>query len=416
MQARQTPSSLLSPFKIAPALILTALLAACGQGDQSGAQGGMPPAAVTYITVAAHDVPIDFEFPGQTAGSREVEIRARVTGIVEKRMYTEGSRVKAGQALFKIDPAQFAATAAAADANVATAEAKLKQAERDFARLKPLIEAKAVSQQDFDNGQSNLELAQAGLKAAKAQAYSAHINLGYTDVTAPITGVVGRALKVEGSLANDQNDSLLATMAQTDPIYVNFAMSDAERNKIDNEAHSGEIKLPTDGYVVKLRTSDGKYLSETGKLNFTDYKADTNTGAYSSRAEVANGKGNIQPGQFLRVVLTGATKTNAIALPQRAVLDGPTGKFVYVVGAGKDGKPAAEPRPVVPGDWVRLDGPDSNGWVIQQGLKAGDKVIIDGMARIFFPFQPVAPMTPEEAAKQAQQAGAPGSAPGGKKH
>jgi membrane fusion protein (multidrug efflux system) len=415
MQARLTYSSLPSPLKIAPALILTGLLAACGQGEQGGGQGGMPPPAVTYVTVATRDVPIDFEFPGQTAGSREVEIRARVTGIVEKRLYQEGARVKAGQALFKIDPAQFAAVAASADANVATAEARLKQAERDYNRLKPLIEAKAVSQQDFDNGQSNLELAQAGLKAAKAQAYSAHINLGYTDVTAPISGVIGRALKVEGSLANDQNDSLLATMAQTDPIYVNFAMSDAERNKVENEVSSGEIKLPTDGYVVKLRTNDGKYLSETGKLNFTDYKADTNTGAYSNRAEIANAKGHIAPGEFLRVVLTGATKTNAIALPQRAVLEGPSGKFVYVVGAGKDGKPAAEPRPVVPGDWVRLDGPDSNGWVIQQGLKVGDKVIVDGMARIFFPFQPVAPMTAEEAAKQAQQAGAPGGAPAGKR-
>lgn len=410
------PASRLTPataLRLTPLLILSGLLAACGKGGQPEGGGGMPPPMVTYETVSVRDVPIDFEYPAQTNGSREVEIRARVNGIVDKRLYTEGSHVKAGQSLFRIDPAPFAAAAAAADANVTTAEARLKQAERDFNRLKPLIEAKAVSQQEFDNAASSFDIAKATLKAAQAQARASSIDLGYTDVRAPISGVVGRALKVEGALANAQGDSLLATMAQTDPMDVNFALSESDRNRVHNEAEAGTLKLPEGGYVVKLKTSDGRWLSQTGKLDFSDYKADANTGAYASRAQFPNPKGELTPGQFVRVVLSGAKRPNSIAVPQRAVLDGPTGKFVYVVGQGKEGKPAAVPAPVVAGDWVRLDGNEPNGWLITQGLKAGDKVIVDGMARIFFPFQPVTPLTPEEAAKAMQQP--PGGMPGAKK-
>ncbi|MDN3578854.1 efflux RND transporter periplasmic adaptor subunit [Chitinimonas viridis] len=406
MHASRTIPSLPHAKRLAPVLILSGLLAACGQAPQQGG-GGFPPPMVTYQTLVAGDVPVDFEYPGQTAGSREVEIRARVSGIVDKRLYTEGSQVKAGQPLFRIDPAPFAAAAAAADANVTTAEARLKQAERDYNRLKPLIEAKAVSQQEYDNAASALDIARASLKAAQAQARASNIDLGYTDVRAPITGAIGRALKVEGALANAQGDSLLATMAQTDPIHVNFAISEADHSRVAAELEAGSLKLPEGGYVVKLKTAGGQWLKQTGKLDFSDYKADNNTGAYSSRAELANPKNELSPGQFVRVLLSGATRPNAIAVPQRAVLDGPQGKFVYTVGAGKDGKPAAVPAPVVVGDWVRLDGKEPNGWVIKQGLKAGDKIIVDGMARIFFPFAPIVPQTAEEAAKAAAAQHAP---------
>ncbi|QDQ29397.1 efflux RND transporter periplasmic adaptor subunit [Chitinimonas arctica] len=384
-------------------------MAACGKGQPQDGGGGMPPPMVTYEAVSIRDIPIDFEYPGQTNGSREVEIRARVTGIVDKRLFEEGSQVKAGQTLFRLDPAPLAAAAAAADANVTTAEARLKQAEREFTRLKPLIEAKAISQQEFDTAASALDIARAGLKAAQAQSKSTGIDLGYTDVRAPITGVVGRALKVEGSLANAQGDSLLATMAQTDPMDVNFALSESDRGRVQGEVANGTLKLPESGYAVRLKSSDGHWLKETGKLNFSDYKADANTGAFASRAQFANPRGELSPGQFVRVVLSGAKRPNSIAVPQRAVLDDANGKFVYVVGAGKDGKPAAVPAPVVVGDWVRLGADEPNGWLIKKGLKAGDKVIVDGMARIFYPYQPVSPLTAEEAAKAAQQppAGAP---------
>jgi len=408
MPARCIAPSTLAVRGTASAIILAAILSGCGQAQGGQGGGGFPPPFVTFETVTPKDVPVDFEFVGQTAGSREVEIRARVTGILEKRLYQEGTRVKAGQPLFSLERATYAANAATADANVATADAKLKQAEREYNRLKPLIEAKAVSQQDYDNAASNYDLARAGLKAAQAQANAAHVDLEYTEVRAPITGVVGRALKEEGSLANASGDSLLATMAQTDPMYVNFALSDSDRERV--QTGSGELKLPASGYTVKLKTADGRVLEETGKLDFSDYKADGNTGAYSSRAIVANAKNNIAPGQFLRVVLSGAIRPNAIAVPQRAVLDGPTGKFVYVVGKGQDGKPIALPHPVVPGEWVKLDGKESNGWVIKQGLNAGDNVIVDGTARIFFPGAPIVPQTPEEAAKMSQQPMGPAGA------
>ena len=199
-------------------------------------------------------------------------------------------------------------------------------------------------------------------------------------------------------------------MAQTDPMEVNFALSETDRARVQSDVAAGTLKLPEGGYAVKLKTSAGELLKESGKLNFGDYKADANTGAYASRALFANPKGDLTPGMFVRVILTGAVRPNSIAIPQRAVLSEADSKFVYVVGE-KDGKPVAVKKPVVPGEWVKLDGPDQNGWVIKQGLNAGDKVIVDGMARIFFPFAPIVPKTPEEAAKAAA---APQGAPAGK--
>ncbi|MFT3807353.1 efflux RND transporter periplasmic adaptor subunit [Arenimonas sp.] len=399
-----SPRHSVESLRLLPVLTLAALLSACGNGQsQEAAAGGMSAQAVTVQTLAARDVAIDFEYPGQTAGSREVEIRARVSGIIDRRFYEEGSQVKAGAALFRIDPAPYAAAAAAAEANVATAQANLAKAERDHARYQPLIEARAISQMDFDNVASALDIARANLKAAQAQYNTARINLGYTEIHAPIPGVIGRALKVEGALASADSDSLLATMAQIDPIDVNFAVSDADRTKLQSEAQAGTLLLPAGnaGYSVRLKSNDGRWLAQAGKLNFSDYKADTNTGAYSTRARFNNPKGELTPGQFVRVVVSGVKRPNAIVVPQRAVLDGATGKYVYVVGKGQDGKPAAEPRPVVPGEWVQLEGAEGNGWVIKQGLKAGDQVVVDGTARIFFPFQPINPLTAEQAAAAA---------------
>lgn len=396
----------------AVAVSLAATLAACGKGPEGGFHG-MPPAQVVVQPVTARDVAVEYEYVGQAAGSREVEIRARVNGIVEKRLYEEGSVVKAGQPLFKLDSAPYAAAVAQAEAALTSAEANAKQAEREYARLKPLIDVKAISQREWDQAQSTLDIARAQVKEAQARLATARVDLGYTQITAPIAGVIGRALKVEGALANATGgDSLLATLAQTDPLHVNFSIAEKEKSERDADIAAGQLKLPKEGFGVKLKTSEGKPLAATGSIDFTDYKSDANTGAYAARAKVANAGNALTPGQFVRVLLTGATRPNAIVVPQRAVLDGPMGKFVYVAGKGQDGKPAAEPRPVVPGEWVTLEGKDKNGWIIRQGLKAGDPVIIDGTARIFAPGQPIVPMTPEEAAKAAaQQPGAAGAAP-----
>jgi len=395
---------------------LSALLAACGKGPDHGGAHGMPPAAVTYDVIKARDVAVEREYVGQANGSREVEIRARVNGIVERRLYEEGATIKKGQPLFKLDAAPYAAAAASAEAALATAEANLKQAEREYARLKPLIESKAIGQKEWDTAASAVDIARAQAKQAQAQVAAAKVDLGYTDIHAPITGTIGRALKIEGSLASAASDSLLATMAQTDPMHINFAISESERSSTQSEIASGALKLPASGYVVKLKNAEGQILKATGKIDFNDYKADGNTGAYAARAVFANPDGVLTPGQFVRVILAGGVRPNAIVVPQRAVLDGPMGKFVYIVGKGQDGKPAAEPRSVVPGEWVMLDGPGENkGWIIRQGLQAGDQVVIDGMARIFAPGQPLQPMTVEEAANAAKAAAVAGSqGPGGK--
>ena len=396
-------------WAIAVALLFS--LSACDRGASGAAgAGGMPPAAVTYQAVALQAIDVEQEYVGQANGSREVEIRARVNGIIEKRLYQEGSVVQAGTPLFRLDRAAYAAAAAQAEAALASSDATLKQAEREYHRLKPLIEAKAISQKEWDGAASALEIAQAQQKQAQAQLTSARVDLSYTTIVAPISGAIGRALKVEGALANAASDSLLATMAQTDPIHVNFSMTESDRNSARAELASGALALPTSGYVVKLKTSDGKPLRSAGKLNFLDYKADANTGTYAARAEFPNADGALTPGQFVRVVLSGAKRPAVIVLPQRAVLDGPMGKYVYVVGKGKDGKPAAEPRPVTPGEWVSLEGKERNAWVIRSGLKAGDPVIIDGTARIFFPGQAIQPMTAAEAAAAAQ---APAAQPPG---
>ena len=399
----------LRPLVISPLLfVLMVALSACGKGGVQGGFMGMPPAAVTYEVVALRDIAVEREFVGQTKGSREVEIRARVNGIVEKRLYKEGTVVRVGQPLFKLDAASYAAVAAQAEAGVETAEADMKLSEREYARLQPLAEAKIISKKDWDITASNRDIKRAQLKQAQAQFRLAQVNFGYTNIRAPISGMVGRALKVEGSLANTSEDSLLTTIAQVDPMHVNFSITENEKNSTQNELTAGSLKLPKSGYKVKLKTSEGQWLKPVGTMDFSDYKADANTGGYAARAIFPNPEGSLSPGQFVRVVLTGAIRPNAIAVPQRAVLDGPMGKFVYVVGKGKDGKPVAEPRPVTPGEWVALEGKDNNAWIIRQGLQPGDQVIIDGMARIFAPGQPIVPSSAEEAAKAAAAQAVPG--------
>lgn len=222
-----------------------------------GQHGGFPPPAVTYEVVALREVAVDQEFVGQTAGSREIEIRARINGIVEKRLFEEGAVVKTGQPLFKLESALYAAAAAQAEAAVGTADANLKQAEREFNRLKPLIEAKAISQKEWDTAASANDVSKAQYKQAQAQLSSAKVDLGYTTVTAPLTGVIGRALKVEGSLANAVNDSLLATMAQTDPIHVYFSVAERDRNELQSGLAAGTLRLPKTGCAVRLKAADG---------------------------------------------------------------------------------------------------------------------------------------------------------------
>jgi membrane fusion protein (multidrug efflux system) len=362
-------------------VVLAVMLAACGQGDGQGhgPGGGMPPAVVAVQEVKLASVPVEFEYPAQTAGSREAEVRARVTGILLKRNFEEGATVRAGQSLYQIDAAPFEAAAARAEAEVTAAEARHSAAQRNAARTKPLLAARAASQKDVDDAVSAEEVAAAEVKAAKARLREARLNLEYTRVEAPIPGLTSRSLKSEGSLVNGPQD-LLTTVSQLDPIWVNFGVSEAEQSRIRAEAASGKLEVPRDfKFDVAIRFENGKVYSRPGKLVFTDARVNAQTGTTDARAEVPNPAGEVRPGQFVRVVLKGAQRPNAIAVPQRAIVDGPQGKMVYVLS--KDGK--AEPRPVTVGEWSGAD------WIISSGVAPGDKVIVDGIAKIFFPGQPV---------------------------
>ncbi len=384
-----TGTDLIRRAGLLSATVLALALAGCGK-DKGGehAGGGMPPAAVKVMQVAPREVPVQFDYVGQVAGSREIEVRARVTGIVEKRLYEEGQRIREGQVMFRIDPAPYRARVAAAEAQLDQAKAQLAQAEREYARVKPLAEAEAASRKEADDALSTRDLARAAVKAAEAQLQQANIDLGYTDVRAPLAGVAGRAQKVEGSLTVAGADSLLTTLAQTDPAYVNFGVGEVEYLRTRDEVARGVLKLDPKGFTVQLKGSDGAAIPLSGRLGFQDYKADTSTGAFALRATFDNKDGRLSPGQFVRVQLAGASRPDALAVPQRAVLDSAQGKFVYVI-AEKDGKTIAQPRPVKLGEWTRLDGELANAWVIREGLQAGDRVIVDGMARIFVPGSPV---------------------------
>ena len=384
-------------FRILLLVAAAALSGGCGPSQQG--HGGFPPAAVTTLTVQPRTLPVSYEYVGQTTGSKEVEVRARVTGILDKRLYQEGARVAAGQTLFVIDPRPFEAQAAAAEAEVARTQALLVQAEREAARLKPLAERRAIGQKEADDASSNAELARAGVKAAQAKLTEAKLNLGYTRATAPITGLSSRANKSEGSLVT-ANDTLLTTISQLDPIWVPFNVSENDRLLLDRAVAEGRLTLPKDNaYAVTVRLSDGSTFPRKGRINFSDSRVNPATGTYEMRAEIVNADGVLKPGQFVRVELAGAVRNNALAVPQVAVLDGTQGKFIYVTGKDKDGKDIAVVRPVTLGAWVEAGG--TNLWIVEKGLAPGDIVIVDGIARL----QPGAPIA----------LGAPPGAPDGDK-
>jgi membrane fusion protein (multidrug efflux system) len=366
-------------FRYLPVVLILAV-AACGKSQQqAGGFHGFPPAAVTVQKVEPQTFPVSFEYVGQTQGSKDVEVRARVTGIIEKRLYQEGSFVKAGQPLFIIDARPYQAQVNAANADLARAQAQKAQADRELARLKPLAERKAIGQKEADDAASNADFAAAAVKSAQAKLAELNLNLGYTKVLAPISGLSSRAQKSEGSLAT-QNETLLTTISQIDPIWIVFNVSENEQLRLNRAVTNGQLTLPRDNaYDVTVKLSDGSTFPKQGKINFADTRVNPTTGTYEMRAEIPNADGALKPGQFVRVILRGASRVDVLAVPQVAVLDGPQGKFVYVAGK-KDGKDVAMPRPVVVGDWDAANG--TNEWVIDSGLKPGDPVIVNGVAKL----------------------------------
>ena len=340
-------------------MLSSLLLSACGKAPESG-QASMfgGPVPVAAVTVQEETLPITLEYAAQTLGSREVEVRARVTGILQKRNYVEGAKVKAGQSLFTIDPAPF--------------EAALARAEREATRLAPLVQPKAISQKEYDDALSAKSITHADVLAAQARLREAKLNLEWTRVESPLTGITSRALKSEGSLVSGP-DVLLTTVTQIDPIQVIFGIPDNERLKLRQEADAKRVVWPKDGrFKVTLKLADGSEYGKSGFTDFSDIRVSRDTGTNEARAELPNPDNLLQPGQFVRVQLSGASCVSVFRVPQRAVLEGPQGKFVFVVG--KENK--AEIRPVEAGDWTGGD------VVISKGLASGDQVIVDGVIKL----------------------------------
>ncbi|MBX3665278.1 MAG: efflux RND transporter periplasmic adaptor subunit [Burkholderiales bacterium] len=397
-----TPTSRLCPLIAATAASL--LLAACGPaGGPPG--GGFPPPPVSVMITEARDLPVTLEYTAQTAGYRETEVRARVSGILLKRNYREGGTVRQGESLFTIDPAPFQLALTRARADLGVAEAQLQQAQRELARLKPVYESKAVSQKEFDDATSAERIAAAQVESVRARLNEAQLNLEWTRVESPITGIAGRAAVSEGSLVSGAN-VLLTTVTQTDPMYVIFGVSDRDTLALRRDAEAGRIKLPADGRLkATVKLSDGSEYARPGAVNFVDARVNTQTGTTETRAEFPNPGNVLRAGEFVRITLSGATRPDVIVLPQRAVLEGPAGKFVYIANA----ESKAEPRPVEVGAWT------ADGWIINSGLKAGERVIIDGMAKIFAPGTPVSIIDPAAQKDAPQEQGKPGEKPAAKK-
>ena len=347
----------------------------------------MPPPQVSVVTVQPKDTAITFEYTGQTAGSRETEVRARIPGIVQRRLFEEGSTVKAGASLFQIDSANLQTQVASTDATIAVAEARLNQTRRDVARLAPLIAEKAISQKEFDDSKSAVESAEATLKQARAQGNEARLNLGYARVVAPIGGITGTAAKADGSLVSSAD--MLTTIVQVNPIYVNFSVSEGDMLKLNTQLANGQVAVPgrksnngSVAFAVTVKLSDGSTFPRQGKMNFASEKLNPTTGSFDARAEIANPEGRLRPGQFVRVVLGGASRTQSITVPQRAILDGPMGKMVFKVTPEN----TLAPQP------VEIDGWANGEWIVTKGLKAGERVMVDGIIKANKPGMTVVPV------------------------
>ena len=357
---------------------LGVVLAACGKSEAPAAAAGPgagapPPAEVGVVTVTPGDVGLITELPGRLEASRVAQVRARAAGILQERLFREGSEVKAGQPLFRIDAAPYAAALQSAEAGLARVEANRATAQALADRYKPLIAENAISQQDYANAVAGAKAAEADVAVGKAAVRSATINVNYANVTAPISGTIGRALVTEGALVGQGEATQLAVIQQINPMYVNFTQSASEALKLKRAMASGQLKRAgAEAASVRLVLEDGTEYPKPGKLLFSDLTVDATTGQVTLRAEVPNADGALLPGLYVRVQIEQATASDAITLPQQAVTRSAQGDSVMVVGA--DGKVA--PRP------IRVSGQQNGQWVVLDGLKAGEQVMVDGFQKL----------------------------------
>ena len=334
-----------------------------------------PAPGVIVEQVEAVNLPRVVEYPARTAGYREVQVRAQVGGILQERVYDEGSQVEKGQLLFRIDPRPYQAALGQAKGALAQAQARYWQTERDLGRIRKLQAKGFASESELDNAISNFEQSRANIEAAKAEVQARQIDLDYTEVKAPIDGVTGTEAVSEGSLivAGDPSSSLLTHITQLDPIYVNFAAPDVSVERLRSELASG-VLVPSPGQKMQVEVlfADGSAYPHTGTLDFTGSLINQGTGTVSARGLVPNPENSLIPGQFVRVLVKGLTRLNTITVPERAIAQSNQGTFVYLVDA--DG--IAKVQPVVTGDTI------GDRWIITSGLKAGDQVVVEGLSKL----------------------------------
>ncbi len=359
---RLSPSGRLQIFL---GIVTIALISACSKTDPADVtKSAPPPLLVTVIKVALKPVPILVDAVGRTEGSKEVEVRSRVSGIVQKQLYTEGETVRVNAPLYCIERAPFESALAQAKAALNQDRAKLEQAQRDNTRLLPLVNKRAISQREADDSSTSLKQAESAILASEARVRDAELNLSYTDVTAPISGVTGRSQRSEGSLVNASNDSsLLTTLTQTDPVWVRFSLSESEHALL-----RGNVGKRAD---VRLLMNDDREYPNKGRLNFAGSTVDTRLGTVQLRAEFANPDLTLLPGQFVRTQLIVGLR-EAIVVPQSAVTQNDQGRFVWVIGP----ESKAVRRKVDTGPWIGRD------WVINDGLKSGEEVIVDNLIKL----------------------------------
>lgn len=354
------------------ALALISVLAGCSDKPASSAQV-RPPVPVVVAEAKLIDVPLTTEMVGETAGYREIEVRSRVNGILLERTYVEGQPVTAGQELFLIDPAPYKVALEQAKGALAQEQARFNKARADRDRIIPLFKRQVVSRKDYDDTIANYEAAIASRQAAQATVKEAELNLSYTQVTAPIDGMASKSSQSEGSLiSTNANSSLLTTITQYNPLYVNFSYSEQDRLNFETSVRKGLIEAKdTTNWRTHIRLADGSVYPQAGKLNFSDNRVDPQTGTIRARAIFDNKEGVLLPGQFVRLTIDLGIRKNAIVVPARAIVQSQADRMVMVV----DGDDKVVPRP------VRLGPAIAEGVLIESGLDAGERYIVEGLMK-----------------------------------
>jgi membrane fusion protein (multidrug efflux system) len=376
-------------------VLLVGVLPGCGD-KRAATKAAAPPPEVVVVPAKSETVPVVRQFVGTVQAFRSVEVRARVEGILEKRWFVEGTDVKKGQLLYTIDPAQFVERVRDVEGALAQAQAVEVNSRAKAERLAPLVKEDAISKQDYDDAVAQQNAAQAQVESARANLQSAKLNLGYTRVVATEDGRIGVTQVPEGRLVGRGEPTLLATIERIDPIYVNFTMSDVDALLFRQAFERGQIRAEKRSNTARIVLPDGSELAEVGRIDFTEAQVNPQTGTITLRAVLQNPKRRLLPGMMVTVYLTIGTRPDAIMIPQQSVVKVPNGQIAWVVGA--DNK--VERRDLVLGEWIGSD------WIVEKGLLAGERVVVDGLQRI-------QPGVTVRIAGAAAAAPAPGAVPAG---